>query len=252
MASKINKVLFALLLFLTLPACAGGNQTIDSFTKAKNLLRKSIYANHNETFYCRGRFDSKGRISLPTGFESQKYKKRANKLEWEHVVPAEHFGQAFIEWRQGHEDCIDSKGELFKGRKCAEKTNQEFRFMLADMYNLYPSIGAVNAVRSNHHYGLLKDVEPTFSGCEFKYDEQTDIVEPPEYTRGTIARTYLYFDDVYPKYNMSSSTRQLMNAWDKMYPVDAWECERAKKIEKIQGNENTFVKSKCVDLGIKW
>ena len=252
MAKKIALMLLAILLGASLPTDPQANQKIESFNKAKNYLRKSIYNNHRETFYCRGRFDSKGRISLPTGFETQKYKKRANKLEWEHVVPAEHFGQAFIEWRQGHEDCIDSKGEFFKGRKCAEKTNQEFRFVLADMYNLYPSIGAVNAIRSNHHYGVLKDVEPTFSGCEFKYDEQTDIVEPPEYTRGAIARTYLYFDSVYPQYNMSSATRQLMQAWDKMYPVDAWECERAQKIEKIQGNENLFVKSQCAELGMKW
>ena len=250
MAKEINRIFLVLILFLTLPACAGGNKKIDSFNEAKRLLRQSVYANHHETFYCRGSFDSKGRISLPAGFETQKYKKRANKLEWEHVVPAEHFGQAFIEWRQGHEDCLDSKGDFFKGRKCAEKTNQDFRLMLSDMYNLYPSIGAVNAVRSNHHYGMLKDVDPTFSGCEFKYDEESDIVEPPEYTRGAIARTYLYFDAVYSTYNMSPSTRQLMNAWNNMYPVDSWECERAKKIEKLQGNENTFVKSKCVDLGI--
>ena len=30
-----------------------------------------------------------------------------------------------------------------------------------------------------------------------------------------------------------------------MYPVDAWECLRAKRIERIQGNENPFVKEAC-------
>ena len=30
---------------------------------------------------------------------------------------------------------------------------------------------------------------------------------------------------------MSRQQRQLMDAWDKMYPVDQWECTRAKRIE---------------------
>lgn len=250
MAKKINQLLLVILLLFSLSVTAGGNRQIESFTKAKNLLRKSVYNNHRETFYCRAKFDKDNHIVLPEGFQTNKYKKRANRLEWEHVVPAEHFGQAFIQWRQGDSDCIDSKGEYFKGRKCAEKTSEEFRFMLADMYNLYPSIGAVNAVRSNHDYGQLKDIENFFGSCEFKVDEESDIVQPPEYTRGAIARTYLYFDEVYPKYHMSGAIRHLMNAWDKMYPVDEWECERAQKIEKIQGNENTFVKKACQEKGM--
>ena len=33
-------------------------------------------------------------------------------------------------------------------------------------------------------------------------------------------------------------------------PVDAWECERYKRIEGIQGNENPIVKDACVDRGM--
>ena len=36
-----------------------------------------------------------------------------------------------------------------------------------------------------------------------------------------------------------------MDAWDKQYPVERWECARAKRIEAIQGNENPFVKNPC-------
>ncbi len=35
-----------------------------------------------------------------------------------------------------------------------------------------------------------------------------------------------------------------------MYPVDQWECIRAKRIENIQGNPNNFVKEKCIELGL--
>jgi len=36
-----------------------------------------------------------------------------------------------------------------------------------------------------------------------------------------------------------------MNAWDKMYHVNAWECARAKKITGIQQSENNIVESRC-------
>jgi len=41
-----------------------------------------------------------------------------------------------------------------------------------------------------------------------------------------------------------------MGAWDRQYPVDAWECTRAKRIEKLQDNENKFVKQPCVASGL--
>ena len=34
-------------------------------------------------------------------------------------------------------------------------------------------------------------------------------------------------------------------AWDKNDPIDEWECERARRIEKIQGNRNDVVMENC-------
>ncbi len=45
--------------------------------------------------------------------------------------------------------------------------------------------------------------------------------------------------------------RKLFEAWDKEDSVDDWECERSKRIEGIQRNENAFVKKACVEVG-KW
>ena len=42
------------------------------------------------------------------GFKPHKDAKRAKRPEWEHVVPAEAFGQDFKEWREGHPECVDS------------------------------------------------------------------------------------------------------------------------------------------------
>lgn len=74
--------------------------------------------------------------------------------------------------------------------------------------------------------------------------------EPPEASRGRIARTYLYMESTYKRYSMSKQQRKLMNAWDKMYPVSRWECTRVKKIASIQHSENLVVKSRCVAQGM--
>ena len=30
-----------------------------------------------------------------------------------------------------------------------------------------------------------------------------------------------------------------------MYPLEQWECDRNRQIEKIQGNDNKFISEKC-------
>jgi deoxyribonuclease-1 len=55
-------------------------------------------------------------------------------------------------------------------------------------------------------------------------------------------------EGAYKRYSMSKAQRQLMTAWDKMYPVDAWECARAKKITALQRSDNDVVKSRCDGL----
>ena len=227
---------------ITLPALAA-NQEIHSFNKAKKVLEKQVYNNHRTTLYCGATFDAKKKVTPPKGFTTTKYVKRSKKIEWEHVVPAENFGRTFSEWRDGNKQCVSSKGKAFKGRKCAEKVNTEYRYMQADIFNLYPAIGAVNALRSNYNFTMLPVVKSDFGSCAMKIDSRK--AEPPEMARGRIARTYLYMEDAYKRYSMSKSQRQLMSAWDKMYPEDAWECARAKKISRLQKSQNGVVKDRC-------
>jgi deoxyribonuclease-1 len=242
---KITTLLIAIL--IAIPALAA-NQEIQSFSKAKKILEKDVYNNHRETLYCGATFDAKKKVTPPKGFTTTKYVKRSKKVEWEHAVPAENFGRTFSEWRDGHKQCINSKGSTFKGRKCAEKVNSEYRYMQADMFNLYPAIGSVNALRSNYNFTMLPVVKSDFGSCVMKIENKK--AEPPEKARGQISRTYLYMEDAYKRYSMSKSQRQLMNAWDKMYPVDAWECTRAKKITSLQKSQNNIIKKRCQTAGI--
>ena len=228
---------------LTITPLFAANQSNDSFNKAKKTLETEVYFDHRETLYCAANFDDKKYVIPPKGFETTKYLKRSKKIEWEHVVPAENFGRTFTEWRDGDQACVDNKGKAFKGRKCAEKINKEYRYMQADMYNLYPAIGAVNALRSNYNFTMLPSEKSDFGSCSMKIENKK--AEPPESARGRIARTYLYMEDTYSRYKMSSQQKQLMNAWDKMYPVSEWECKRADRISILQSNKNEIIRSRC-------
>lgn len=227
----------------------GGNTTIDSFQTAKKLLEKDVYYDYRRTVYCDAEFNQDKKIKLPQGFKTDKYVSRADRVEWEHIVPAENFGRTFSEWRDGHPDCQTLKGESFKGRKCAEEVNRDYRLMQADMYNLYPAIGAVNAMRQNYNFTQFQEDTPnSFGTCEMKIQDKK--AEPPARARGIIARTYLYFDDAYRRYQMSDSQRKLMTAWDKLYPVEEWECKRTCRIEKIQGNQNDITRKRCQEINL--
>ena len=208
------------------------------------MLEKSVYNEHKVTLYCGAAFDFAKHVIPPEGFYSLKYQKRAKKIEWEHVVPAKNFGRTFKEWRTGDPQCINRKGKSFKGRKCAEKVNIEYRYMQADMFNLFPAIGAVNALRSNYNFAMQPGEKNDFGSCEMKIANRK--AEPPEAARGQIARAYMYMENNYPRYSMSRQQRQLMNAWDKQYPVNSWECKRTKKITVLQSGNNEVVQSRCI------
>lgn len=180
---------------------------------------------------------------MPAGFVAEKHQKRSKQIEIEHVVPAENFGRTFVEWREGHQDCVDRKGKPFKGRNCAEKVNLEYRYMQSDLFNLYPAIGSVNALRSNYNFVMLPDGNSSFGSCDMQIKDNK--AQPPEKSRGMIARAYLYMDVTYTRYQMSKPQKQLMTAWDKQFPVTKFECERSLRIEKAQGNINPIMRERC-------
>lgn len=150
---------------------------------------------------------------------------------------------------EGHPECVDSKGEPFKGRNCAGKVNIQYRYMEADMYNLVPAVGEINALRSNYSFAMIPGEATQFGTCEMKIEDRK--AEPPPGVRGDIARTCFYMDWAYPGHGViSGKNRKLFEAWDRQDPVDAWECERAKRIEAGQGNENPAVKGPCIEAGL--
>ncbi len=239
----------ALLAALSGSAYAAGNRTNQDFLETKHLLQNRIYnEGHRSTFYCGAPYERNKRIRLPDGFRTPDHPDRKGRMEWEHIVPVYKFGTTFYQWHHGDPVCHEGS-RYFKGRRCADAASAEFRYMQADMYNLVPAIGAVNGVRANKEFAeFIVDGNPSFGICPMQV--RGERVEPPEHTKGFIARVYLYMEDSYPdRVKLSNREKKLMLSWNEQFPVDEWECERARRIEKIQHNENRFVKNMCIQRG---
>ena len=230
-------------------AMVSPERPVRDFDEAKKLLLEKVYYDHREDIYCGCPFDEKKRIDLAAcGYVPRKDLKRAARIEWEHIVPAHAFGQSFPEWREGHPDCVGKEGKPFKGRNCARQTSDRFRQMEADMYNLYPAVGEVNGDRSNYSMAEIPGEVREYGACDVEIADHK--IEPREAISGIIARTYIYMDKEYPGHGiLSDKNRKLFAAWDGLYPVTEWECERMRRIEAVQKNENTVLKKVCEEQG---
>jgi deoxyribonuclease-1 len=221
------------------PPLFAQNTTNNSFNDAKKRMAQ-VFAGYETTFYC-GCVYTGNEVNIAScGYQPKKDPDRAKRLEWEHVVPAEAFGQSFKEWREDHPACVDSKGRSFKGRNCARKMATQFRYMEADLYNLQPAIGEMNGLRSNYSMEMIPEEKRAFGACDVEIENRK--IEPRPEIRGDVARTYLYMDWAYPGHGIiSRSNQKLFAAWNNEDPVDDWERERARRIEAIQGNRNPFI-----------
>ena len=219
------------------------NQTINNFSKSKkNLL--NIHKNNPYTFYCSCSYRNKTPNLNSCGYKIYKNFKRANRIEFEHIVPASRFGKKFLSWQKGHIKCIKNNGKRYNGRKCSKKVDENFRLIEADMYNLQPTIGEINQLRENFKMSIISGEQRFFGKCDIEI--KNNKIEPTELIRGDIARTYLYMSETYPSYiSLSKMELDLFNLWDSQDPVDEWECKRYKLIKKIQKNENHILANKC-------
>jgi deoxyribonuclease-1 len=238
-----------LILFSSL--AIGQNHLVNTFGEAKAHLRL-IYGNKNKTFYCACDYQ-KNSIAGDCQLFFKNYKKRKKRLEWEHVVPAHSFGQSFYSWREHKKICPakkNKKGKLkFKGsRKCAHKKDKLFRFMEADLYNLVPSVGAVNALRSN--YSFVDTVDSKKSAvCTNGPVILARKIQPPARIKGDIARIYQYMDLTYPNRGIiSKKNKSIFELWSKSDPVDKNECSIYQKKKNIQKNNNPILEKLCLNL----
>ena len=169
-----------------------------------------------------------------------KVNQRARRIEWEHLIPAENFGRQFSCWRDGDSKCINSKGKSYKGRRCCTKVNKQYRIMQADMHNLFPAVGELNADRKNFRFDFAEADGGQYGECRFDVIFKLKRARVKEDIRGIIARDYLYFNKQYGM-KLSKQEMKKFKAWNKLYRPSEWEIERNNRIAKKQDNLNKFI-----------
>ena len=208
----------------------------DSFSKAKHVVYQ-IFSTNPKTLYCGCRFDSKHQVDLNScHMNSAIDKKRAHKVEIEHILAADMLGHNLNCWQN---NICERHGKPYKGRKCCEKMDGKFRQIESELYNLWPAVGLVNIARSNYSYGVV-DSDDKFYGCDFKINKVTHEVEPSNKVKGIVARATLFMSDKY-HIPLVENKRQLYLSWNKAFRPSIWEKEWALKVAKIEGYSNPYI-----------
>lgn len=231
----MKTLFFAVLLSLSLGNFAFAAPPA-TFADAKVVAKEKIYMDQANSaqgeLYCGCQWNwvgkSGGQVDAKScGYKTRKQENRAERTEWEHIVPAWTFGHQRQCWANGgREHCIDD--------------DPVFRNMEANLFNLYPAVGEVNGDRSNYNYGMVSGVAPQYGQCKTKVDFEQRVAEPRDEVKGLVARTTFYMFDRY-NLSMSRQQQQVLMAWNKQHPVSAWEKERNNRITAIMGHTNPFV-----------
>lgn len=213
------------------------------FQKAKRILKR-FYKKVGTDFYCGCSFtedkENFGRLKIDfssCGLTSRKDNHRQTWIEWEHIVPAHSFGSSRECWTQ--KNC-EANGKPVRGRKCCRATDPEFNRMEADMHNIVPVPGEINADRGTFSYGEIEGEERNYGLCDFEINFKEQTAEPKPNIRGDIARTYFYMEWKYG-IPVPENRRKLYESWNQLDPPDTFEIRKNEIIEKIQKVKNPFI-----------
>ena len=209
-----------------------------NFSSAKKIALR-LFHEKPVTLYCQCPYDKDKHVDLNScGMHQAMGQPRASRIEWEHIMPAQHFGKQFACWRE--KICTNNRtGAKYRGRKCCEHISSEFRHIESELYNLWPSVGSVNQARSNFHYHTLHN-KRGFYGCDIAVDKGNNWVEPSELTKGIVARATLFMIQKY-QIKIDESEQALLMAWNQTHPPTDWEIDWASQVADIEGYDNPFI-----------
>lgn len=235
----IKKQLF---LFFTLTSISfSALAEIDSFSQAKRALYTSIP--DKETFYTgckmwpgfvpRPNLTSCG---LQNEFEGTR-KKRGFRIEAEHVIPS-----SWMYRKNGKtRSCfLEAQQKSKNKRDYCQEHDPDFRKAHNDLVNLHPTVGQVNADRSNKKFGKALRIEHTY-GPSLTLDGESYFQPRPEVV-GDIARIAFYMAYTYGV-SYSDEEIAMFISWDEFDPISEEERIRNRAIQKAQGWSNPYISS---------
>ncbi|OQM34019.1 endonuclease [bacterium endosymbiont of Pedicinus badii] len=197
-------------------------------------IAKSIHYENPKTFYCSCKIIYQNSNKLipdlsSCSYKIRKNKVRANRIEWEHIVPVSVIKEKY---------CRKEKKEI-----CSK--NKKFQQAKNDLHNLQPVIGEINGDRRNYRYGELENyTDFQYGSCKIKIDFHKKIIEPFQESKGIVARTYMYMNSMY-EIKISDEDMEIYRNWNNLYPAKDWECLRNIKIYKVQGRINKYISESC-------
>lgn len=238
-----NSQIYSLTLILLFALTSTANADIaTSFTKAKSNLYKKVYPNAGQTFYTNCEWSKKkvdlASCGLANAFP-KKHMNRASRTEAEHIIPA----SWMLKKNKTERSCVaESKSNRYSPRRYCQKHDQDFRNAHNDLVNLRPTVGQINANRSNKPFSKsLSGSNPvTYRGNGKTFKVSSRVVIPDISIRGDIARVAFYMRDIY---GVTYSYRQvaIFNEWDKQDAVSEEEILLNARIMKVQGKGNHYV-----------
>lgn len=217
-----------------------GPQIPGSYAQVKRWLYDEVFADRRETLYCGCAFDEERRPDAAScGYVPRSEGERARRIEVEHVIPVSWIAQGRQCWSEAI--CTDGAGRAHKGRRCCEASDPGYRRAAWDLHNLWPVIGELNEQRGNYRFGIIPGEPRAYGQCDLEVDHGARIVEPRPEVRGDIARIAFYMEAVHGVW-LSAHHRALFAEWNRSDPPDAFERERDRRIARLQGNHNPFVR----------
>ncbi|MFT4805642.1 MAG: deoxyribonuclease-1 [Psychroserpens sp.] len=129
-------------------------------------------------------------------------------------------------------------------RECTLKTNENFKKAHNNLNNFVPAVGELNGDRSNFQFANITGEKRAYGKCDFEVDFKSDTADPADSVKGNVARVYFHMMQVH-NIKLDTATLGTMLVWDKLDPVDEFECVRNQRIIFPQGLGNQFVSNQC-------
>lgn len=261
---KISAIYSFIIVFVYLISPLWAN----SFDAAKEELRAFYFYNaqYRFDFYCQAPFKVEPKNGL-NGFKtpevihsnlytpSSKSSKKSKIIEFEHIVPASAFGKHLSCWNE-----VSKKGKRGRANcqdlQSTSKDAQLFNQMESDVLNIVPAIGEINASRGTlEYFDAPSDLEfSQYGECKVFIDSKNKKFYPAPYSKGYIARSYLYMITTYfiPNeipYDKEEFMR--MQEWDKLYPPSSTENALRAQLKQINKKLKTKQIIKDIDKKLR-
>ena len=125
-------------------------------------------------------------------------------------------------------------------RDSCRRKSARFNQIESDMHNLYPARRDINKARGSYPFREVRGDRGIEPGCDVEVDHKARVAEPPQASRGNVARAMLYMSDRYGLEIFERQRRMLLE-WHADDPVDDEERRRNRAIAGIQGNANPWI-----------